>query len=220
MNCRLKALQTLQIELFFNGNLLQSFINNPEVILSERGLNNEDLKLFAAVKSEAFLTESYGRQFLIAKEIKRHFESFFKNYLQLPLPTINEVMASSLIQSFFCSQEFLFCQKSFPHYTGIGEGFENSSSFFLFALDYLKESKNKDLTLDLYIAMAAHLNFQAKFSDDPFYIPLTKGVHFNFEGNKYVVLDGFVVQISNDQQLGLDSNLNNIVSVYKNKLYV
>jgi hypothetical protein len=131
-----------------------------------------------------YQVESYGRRFLILREIYKRFERFFNCHFGRKT-SIQEVMASDIFNAFITSKYFYGVEKCFPHYTGIGKGFENSSKFFFFALNYVSTLEEE---LELYTAIAAHVHFQSQFSDVEFFNKYKDKVAFEVQGELYIVM--------------------------------
>lgn len=104
---------------------------------------------------------------------------------------------------------------SFPHYAGLGRGFENSSKFFLFALSFLQNYPKGDhleqLKLELFSAIAVHLNFQSNFTNVPFFKPFRKIVIFEVSGTYYAVVGDKRFCVTKDSVVGKHLLLNLVV---------
>lgn len=191
---QLKEIQKLSIELFFNDELSDSFSKDPKEVLKNRGINDSNLRFFSNVLCEAFNVESQGRRFLIAKEISKRYKVFFEKYLnQKEINNISLVSNSEIMNNYFKSDYFLYKKVSFPHYTGAGSGIENSSKFFFFAIQFLKNKGSTNgesvdnLLVELFSAFAIHIHHHSKFSDVDVYNSTQKGIYFQIAEQAYLI---------------------------------
>ena len=215
-----KEIQKLNIELFFCDELSHSFRKNAEFVLNQRGIENKYIKLFPDVTSESFKVESYGRRFLIAKEISKRYKVFFKKYLNVTEVNINSICNSQILRNYFSSNYFLYNKVSFPHYTGAGGGMENSSKFFFFAIDYLSnrlDEQNESLLIELYTAFAIHIHFHAGFSDLQVYQSLKSGVFFQIGNQAFLIHQNMRIKLDEKSLLVIKlkyRSLNSIIETY------
>ena len=193
----MKNLQRLSIQIFFSTNLKDEYERDAKKLLKRKSIPFRYNDYLPNVKDQSFVSESYGRRFLITREVFKRFKSLFSLYLKKEDIQISDVINSSLLNEYFESDYFFGCERSFPHYTGLGKGYENSSKFFFFIIDKFKD--NFEFLLEAYTAISLHINFQATFSDVLFYEGFKKGVFFYLENKVFVVLDGHRFEIPKEK---------------------
>lgn len=204
---KLQALQKITIQGFFDEQALD--LSRIEKEFGKEFINLYG-KFFHDSNSTNFKAESFGRQILITREIYRHFENFFKVHLNKAIVSVNDAMNSHIMKSFFKSEQFLFCKKSFPHYTGIGTGFENTSSFYFFVLENFYNNLSYVEQLALYTHMAVNLHFQSQYSDLSFYKNLRHGISFVCGDKSFFVYKGQRVELKKNDLMNSIVSLNEL----------
>ncbi|MBP9681823.1 MAG: hypothetical protein KBD76_10495 [Bacteriovorax sp.] len=207
MQNNLQKIQEFSIRLYFDEEFCTSYEVGPLKMLGQFGMTNNDENLFPNVQSSAFKVESYGRKFLIAKELLARFNNFFCSYMKNEIVTVNEVVNSPLFKLFLQSSEFYTKESSFPHYAGIGKGHENFSKFYLF----LKE-KNlcEDNEFSLFLDISLLLNKLASLSDLEFYKNFKKFAWFCFGQDIVIVKNGNWLRVKGDWNMENPGNIHAI----------
>ena len=214
-----KKLQELSIRIFFDTNLQKMLVKNPEQILEAYEISKQNMKFLPNPLCKKFIAESSGRRSLIAREINKRFSGFFKLILGRQMSNVNDVAQTQIFNEFISSDFFFTNAKSFPHYTGVGKGYENSSKFFLFCVNLYnakESSHNKTLhLLELYTGIAAHLNFQSQFCKSIFFNNFAQGVFFTIDQKSYYIFHGARVELKNTVRIESENgNLNRVVEEY------
>ena len=209
----MRSLQEVSIKLYFDDNLYEQFKKNPFEVLKKRSINEIYFQMLPNVNSYAFDVESRGRKVLVTQEIQRRFKEFFGLYFEKNT-TIYQISQSKLMSKFFKSEYFFKNEFSFPHYAGIGYGYENVSKFFLYIIQVLTVSDtdlNEVLLISLYTAMAIYLSQLAELSDVGFYQQFRSNVFFKIKDSCYVVLENKRIKLEAKTTMINQAWLNQIV---------
>lgn len=108
MSSYAQKLQKLHVELYFNRSLMNDFGERAEDILNENGLEISALAKMPDVYSENFSVESYGRKYLILKEVFKRFKQFFSRYLACDEVKIEDVLESDIFVAYLESEFFFW----------------------------------------------------------------------------------------------------------------
>lgn len=189
-----KKMQELTIRLFFDASLQEQVVSDKDKLLDNHDIPISYKKYLFDVSSESFVAESFGRRSLIARELKKRFEKFFSLTLAKKDPSLSDIVNCRVFCEFVASDCFFSNRMAFPHYTGIGPGYENSSKFFLFCLARYESNPSlaisREMLLELYSGMANHLLFQSKFCNSDFFRYFSHGVRFDLDDEVYLVVPG------------------------------
>lgn len=211
-----QKIQKLNIVMFFDIELLKKYKKNRELVLSEWKIPLTYKKYILDPDEPAFEVESRGRRLMIVKEIAARFKPFLIQYTNRNDIDPTWLINQSIFVDFFRSDFFIENKKSFPHYTGAGHGFENSSKFFLFCLDNLSLCPSSKL--ELFTCMAIHLNFQAHYSSLGFFQPFKACVYFEIENSYYLVKNKVRVKIDRRIENKNLISLNEVVSQFSESM--
>lgn len=156
-------------------------------------------------EQEAFVAECNGKKIVVLKEIFNVYKEFFNSYFENEA-SMNDVLNSDLFNNFLLSEEFYGVDKSFPHYTGIGKGYENSSKFFFYAL------KNAPAyELELYTSIALHIHMQAQLSNVDFFKNFKESIIFKVDRLFYAIIASKRYKIGEHINISQNNYLNKFV---------
>jgi hypothetical protein len=214
VSSEMKNLQKLSIQLFFSSSLREEYKKDVQKLLNNKGIPLKYKDFLPNIEEASFFSESYGRKFLITREIFKRYKNFFKVYFKKENILINDVVGSKLLDDYFKSEIFFGHKIAFPHYSGLGKGYENSSKFFFFLVDSFREEDN--LMIEAFTSIACHLNYQASFSNILFFKNFEKGVIFSIKKRFFVVVDGYRLEISFEKLPSEFVSLNRVIeNIYK-----
>lgn len=207
MQSKLQIIQEFSIRLYLDQQFCNSYRDEKENLMTSYKLTSIEEHLFPNVLSPSFKSESYGRKFLIAKELHSQFKNFFCTHFYKLNCTVAEIVESAIFIDFLQSKEFYSKLYCFPHYAGIGSGHENVSKFYFFAI---KTLLRRDELFSLKLDIGLVLNSLASLTDLAFYQPFKDVTWFNFDEDVVIITKGKWIRIKGDWNQSLNGNISTV----------
>ena len=153
-------------------------------------------KYLKCIDIDKYRSEVYGRRILISNEISDRFKVSLKIYFKNDSFSSKDFVEDECLSLFFNSSFFIKSKYGLPAVEGIGNGYENISKFYFWALENVT---NKDFIEMLQLEMSVYLIMQNESSLDTYFKRFSNGILVKNGLNTFFVTSDCDVFELNDQ---------------------